>query len=47
MQMIPSMYKSYPADIVEKETATVEDLEIDIKLTKKWMAENRLKDERY
>ena len=38
-----SMYKSYPADIVEKETATVEDLEIDIKLTKKWMAENRLK----
>ena len=38
-----SVYKSYPADIAEKESATVEGLEVDIKLTKKWMAENRLK----
>ena len=37
------MHKSYPADIAEKETATVEGLEVDIKLTKKQMAENRLK----
>ena len=38
-----SVYKSYPADIAEKESAIVEGLEVDIKLTKKWMAENRLK----
>ena len=38
-----SVYKSYPADIAEKESATVKGLEVDIELTKKWMAENRLK----
>ena len=38
-----SVYKSYPADIAEKESVTVEGLEVDIELTKKWMAENRLK----
>ena len=38
-----SVYKSYPADIAGKESATVKGLEVDIELTKKWMAENRLK----
>ena len=38
-----SVYTSYPADIAEKESARVKALEVDIKLTKKWMAENRLK----
>ena len=38
-----SAYKSYPADSLAKESATVKGLEVDIKLTKQWMAENRLK----
>ena len=38
-----SAYKSYPADISAKESAMVMGLELDIKLTKQWMAENRLK----
>ena len=38
-----SVYKSYPADIAENKSATVKGLEVDIKLTKKWMAEKRLK----
>ena len=38
-----SAYKSYPADSSAKERATVTGLELDIKLTKQWMAENRLK----
>ena len=38
-----SVYKSYPADIAAKESATVKGLKVDIELTKKWMAENRLK----
>ena len=33
-----SVYKSYSADIAEKESATVKGLEVDIKLTKRWMA---------
>ena len=38
-----SAYKSYPADSSAKESAMVTGLELDIKLTKQWMAENRLK----
>ena len=38
-----SAYKSYPADSLAKESATVKGLELDIELTKQWMAENRLK----
>ena len=38
-----SAYKSYPADSSAKESATVMGLELDIELTKQWMAENRLK----
>ena len=37
-----SAYKSYPADSPAKESAMVTGLELDIKLTKQWMAENRL-----
>ena len=37
-----SAYKSYPADSSAKESAMVMGLELDIKLTKQWMAENRL-----
>ena len=38
-----SAYKSYPADSSSKESVTVTGLELDIKLTKQWIAENRLK----
>ena len=38
-----SAYKSYPADSSSKESATVTGLELDIEITKQWMAENRLK----
>ena len=38
-----SAYKSYPADSSAKESATVMGLELDIKLTKQWIAENGLK----
>ena len=38
-----SAYKSYPADSLAKKSATVKGLEVDIELTKQWMAENRLK----
>ena len=38
-----SAYKLYPADSSAKESAMVMGLELDIKLTKQWMAENRLK----
>ena len=38
-----SAYKLYPADSLAKESATVKGLEVDIELTKQWMAENRLK----
>ena len=38
-----SAYKSYPADSSAKESMMVMGLELDIKLTKQWMAENRLK----
>ena len=38
-----SAYKSYPADSSAKESAMVKGLELDIELTKQWMAENRLK----
>ena len=38
-----SAYKSYPTDISAKESAMVKGLELDIELTKQWMAENRLK----
>ena len=38
-----SVYKSYPADISAKESAMVMGLELDIEITKQWMAENRLK----
>ena len=37
-----SAYKSYPADSSAKESVTVTGLELDIELTKQWMAENRL-----
>ena len=36
-------YKLYPADSSAKESMTVTGLELDIKLSKQWMAENRLK----
>ena len=36
-------YKSYPADSSAKESVMVMGLELDIELTKQWMAENRLK----
>ena len=38
-----SAYKLYPADSSAKESAMVTGLELDIELTKQWMAENRLK----
>ena len=38
-----SAYKSYPADSLAKESVMVTGLELDIELTKQWMAENRLK----
>ena len=37
-----SAYKWYPADSSAKESVTVTGLELDIELTKQWMAENRL-----
>ena len=36
-------YKSYPADSSAKESVMVMGLELDIEITKQWMAENRLK----
>ena len=38
-----SAYKSYPTDISAKESVMVMGLELDIEITKQWMAENRLK----
>ena len=43
MQMIPLYINHILQNIAEKESATVKGLEVDIELTKKWMAENRLK----